>query len=274
MKKLRVFWIIFISIITLISAELFSRQPALDRDWEIDQKILPEVVFSWTQIDIKNMRNFAYSSETEYEANYYNQTINIESVESLYYIIEPFSEYDGPAHTMFSFGLSDGSYVIVSAEIRKEKGESFDPFKWISREYELVYMIWNENDFVKLRANQRKDDVIMYPIKTTQEKIQKLFTSMLHRSNELSKKPEFYNTITQNCATSILSHVNELREENIPWSKEALFPSHSDKIIYDLGLIDTKLSLEEARKYYQINELSEKFWEDKNYSEKIRKSIK
>jgi hypothetical protein len=68
--------------------------------------------------------------------------------------------------------------------------------------------------------------------------------------------------------------VNELREEKISWSKEALLPSHSDKIIYDLWLINTELSLEEARKYYQINELSEEFWEDKNYSEKIRNKIK
>jgi hypothetical protein len=112
---------------------------------------------------------------------------------------------------------------------------------------------------VKLRANYRKDDVIVYPIKTSQEKIHKLFISMLERADNLSKNPEFYNTVTQNCTTSILDHVNELREDKIPWTKEALLPSHSDKVIYDLGLINTELSLEEARKYYQINELSEQF---------------
>jgi hypothetical protein len=74
----------------------------------------------------------------------------------------------------------------------------------------------------------------MYPINTPQEKIQELFVSMLKRADELSKNPEFYNTVTQNCTTSILDHVNELREEKISWSKEALLPSHSDKIIYDL----------------------------------------
>jgi hypothetical protein len=95
-------------------------------------------------------------------------------------------------------------------------------------------MIGSEEDFVKLRANYRKDEVIMYPIQTSKEKIQKLFVSMLERADKLSKKPEFYNTITQNCTTSILDHVNELRTEAIPWTKEALLPSHSDKVIYDL----------------------------------------
>jgi hypothetical protein len=114
----------------------------------------------------------------------------------------------------------------------------------------------------------------MYPIKTSAEKIQKLFISMLERADSLSKNPEFYNTITQNCTTSILNHVNELREEKIPWTKEALLPSHSDKVIYELGLIDTELSLTEARKYYQINELSEKFSDSEDYSQNIRKEIK
>jgi hypothetical protein len=53
--------------------------------------------------------------------NYYDQKININDIDSLYYIIEPFSQYDGPAHTMFSFGLKNGEYIVISAEIRKEK---------------------------------------------------------------------------------------------------------------------------------------------------------
>lgn len=255
-------------------AILFSRKPSHDRDWEMDQKILPEISFSDSEVDIKNMRDFKYSSETDYEISYYDKNIDINHIESLDYIIEPFSDFDWPAHTMFSFWLNNWEHIIISAEIRKEKWESFSPIKWIMRDYEIVYMIGSETDFVKLRANYRKDDVIMYPIKTTQEKIQKLFISMLERADELSKKAEFYNTITQNCTTSILSHVNELREEKIPWSLEALLPSNSDKVIYELWLINTQLTLPEARKYYQINDLSEQFGDDKNYSDKIRKIIK
>jgi hypothetical protein len=274
MSKLQIFFSIVIFVVIIITIVLLSRKPSLERDWEKDQEVLPTIIFSGDEIEIKNMRDFKYSWETEYEINYYDKQINITELKSLDYIIEPFSDFDGPAHTMFSFGLNNWEYIIISAEIRKEKGESFSPFKWITREYEIVYMIWSETDFVKLRANYRKDDVIVYPIKTSQEKTQELFISMLKRADSLSKNPEFYNTITQNCTTSILDHVNELREEKIPWTKEALLPSHSDKVIYDLGLIDTKLSLEEARKYYQINELSEQFADDENYSEKIRKQRK
>lgn len=274
MSKIQIFLIILVVLIIILSISLFSRQPSIDRNWEADQTILPEISFSGSWVEIKNMRDFSYSSVSDYEQNYYDQKLYLEDIESLYYIIEPFWEYDGPAHTMFSFGLSDGSFIVISAEIRKEVWESFSPLKGLIREYEIVYMIWSEKDFVKLRANYRKDEVIVYPIKTPKEKIQKLFISMLNRANKLSQNPEFYNTLTNNCTTNILDHVNQLREEKISWSREALLPSHSDKIIYDLGLINTELSLQEARKYYTINELSLKFGDDENYSEKIRKQIK
>lgn len=144
--------------------------------------------------------------------------------------------------------------------------------------YEIVYIIWSEDDLIKLRANYRKDDVFMYPVKTSKQNMQELFVSVLERADELSKNPEFYNTVTNNCTTSILDHVNDLRAENnkdlIAWSKQILLPSHSDSIAYDAGLIDTDLSLEEAREYYKINELSQEFGESEDYSQLIRKPRK
>jgi hypothetical protein len=53
-----------------------------------------------------------------------------------------------------------------------------------------------------------------------------------------------------------------------------LLPSHSDTIVYDLWLIDTQLSLPEAREYYKINELSEKYSDNEEYSKMIRKERK
>jgi hypothetical protein len=137
-------------------------------------------------------------------------------------------------------------------------------------QFEIVYIVGDENDLVKLRANYRKDDVYIYPIQTSKEKMQKLFSSVMHRADKLTKEPEFYNTLWNTCATSILSHVNTLRTDKISWEKKILLPSHSDYIAYELGLIDTELSLPEAREYYKINTLSEKFADDVRYSEKIR----
>jgi hypothetical protein len=55
----------------------------------------------------------------------------------------------------------------------------------------------------------------MYPIKTDKEKIVQLFKTALHRADKLTKEPEFYNTVWNTCTTSILKHVNALRNEKI-----------------------------------------------------------
>jgi len=262
---------ILLWIISIFFIWWFSQTPSLDRNWVETDKILPEISFSWSLINIINVRNFKHITESEALPWYYDENYDLDKINGLYYIVEPFSDFDWPAHTMLSFWFSDWKYVVVSAELRKEVGESFDPFLWILNQYEIMYMIWDENDLVKLRANVRKDIVRMYPMKATKEQLQKLFVSVLKRADKLSKEPEFYNTIYKTCTTSILQHVNELRDNKIsPWDLRIFFPSNSDKIAYEQWLIDTKLSLEEARKYYTINDLSIKYWDDKNYSEKIR----
>ena len=253
----------------------FLQVPSLNRDWIETDKVLSEISFSTNLIKIKNVRNFEHISEEKSIANYYDESYDLEKIKSLYYIIEPFSDYDWPAHTMLSFGFSDWKYVVISAELRKEIWESFDPFLWILNQYEIMYMIWDENDLIKLRANIRKDEVRMYPMKATKQQMQKLFISVLKRADKLTKSPEFYNTIYKTCTTSILQHVNELREDKIlAFDLKIFLPSNSDKIAFEEWLIDTKLNLKEARKYYRINELSEKFGDSENYSEKIRKERK
>jgi hypothetical protein len=174
---------------------------------------------------------------------------------------------------MVSFTFSWGIHLVVSAEIRKEKWESFDAVLGTLNQYELVYIVGSENDLIKLRTNYRKNEVYMYPINTPKEKIQKLFLSMMHRTDKLSREPEFYNTLWNTPIINILSHVNWLREEKITWNKYILLQSHSDEIVYQAGLIDTKLPLVDARNYYRIDELARNPKSDDPFSIIIRKSI-
>ena len=266
---------LFILILFIWFAWWTSQTPSLHRDWLETESKLSEISFSWNLVEVKNIRNFSHITEKKWKSNYYNNTFDLDKIESLYYIIEPFSDYDWPAHTMLSFGFSDWKYLVVSAELRKEKWEWFDPFLWIMNQFEIVYILWDENDLIKLRANIRKDTVRLYPMKATKTQIKELFSSALHRADKLSKEPEFYNTFWNTCTTSILRHVNSLRKDKISsFDMKILLPSNSDKIAYDLWLIDTNLSLEEAREYYTINELSEKNSDIGKYSEEIRREIK
>ncbi|MES2215797.1 MAG: DUF4105 domain-containing protein [Patescibacteria group bacterium] len=245
-------------------------RPSHDRDWSEDQALLPYAEITGDQVFIHNIRNFTYASTTSYTAHYYDKKFDLSKLKKVYYVVEPFSGFAGAAHTFLSFEFDGYQFMAISVEIRKEKGETFSALKGLFNQYELMYVIADERDVIKLRSNYRKDDVFVYPIRTTPEKARALFLDMIARANGIKEKPEFYNTLTNTCTTNIVSHVNKISPKRVPFSLKVLFPAHSDELAYKLGLIDTDLSFDEARMRYKINDRALKYADDPNFSVKIR----
>ncbi len=270
----RIFLVSLLISLTVWLAWWLSQTPSLYRDWDSADAILPTISWSGDIVTIDHIRDHIWKTDTEFTPRYQQWAYNLSDIESVSYIITPFSDHDGPAHTMLSFAFSWGRHIVISGEIRKERGETFDAIRWVLNQYELAYVVATEEDIIKLRTNFRKNQVIMYPIKTEKEKIQALFRSMLIRADKLSREPEFYNTFWNNCTTSILTHANALRKDKLSWGQYVVLPSHSDEVIYSAGLIDTKLTLPEARSYYRIDELARSATGDLDFSDVIRKPIK
>ncbi len=261
------------TILLLISAAIIvfiSIRPTNDADWTIDQQILPSATISGDQVTIENVRNFSYVSVDDYTPSYYTGTYDLNRIKSVDYIVEPFGDFSGAAHTFLSFGFEGDQYVAISVEIRKKKGQSFTPWKALIKDYELMYVVADEQDAVKLRTNYRKDAVYVYPTRIDRAHAKQLFLSMIHRVNELHDKPEFYNLITNTCTTNIVRHVNEVSEVKVPFSYRVLLPGYSDKLAYDLGLLDTTLSYDQIRARYQINDRAIKYATSSDFSVKIR----
>ena len=248
-----------------------SIRPSLDRDWSPDQAVLARAEISGKKGTITNIRNIAYRTTDDYDIRYYDKTFDLDALESVWFMVEPFSGYGaGAAHTLVSFGFSGGEYVAISAEIRKERGESFSPLKGLLRQYELVYVVADERDVIKLRTNYRKDDVFLYPVNTSRERMRELFVAMLTRANALATEPEFYNTLTNTCTTNIMTHANAIVPGRIPWSYKILMPAYSDELAREIGLIGPARSLEELREQYRINERALRFADDPLFSQRIR----
>ncbi|NRH20470.1 DUF4105 domain-containing protein [Candidatus Gracilibacteria bacterium] len=270
----RIFLIVFLCVLTIGLAWWLSQKPSLYRDWDPIDATLPIVSWSGDTANISNIRDFEWKTSTGFLSRFQNGSYALSDLEAVYYIITPFSDRDGPAHTMLSFSFSGGRHLAISGEIRKERGESFSALGGILNQYELSYVVATEDDIIKLRTNYRKNQVYMYPIQVEKEKIQLLFRSMLIRADKLSREPEFYNTIWNNCTTSILNHANALRNDKLDGGKYTILPSHSDELVYSAGLINTKLSPGDARSYYRIDELARSISGEVDFSTIIRKTIK
>lgn len=270
MKKFYKVKFLIPALLLVLGLFYISIKPTNIADWSFDQQILPTAKISNDLVTIENVRNFRYTSTSDYRPSYYTREYDLSKIKSVDYIVEPFGEFSGAAHTFLSFGFEGDEYVSISVEIRKKKGQSFSPWKGLLKQYTLVYVVADEKDVVKLRSNYRKDDVYIYPTKIDKEHARKLFLSMIARVNKLHDQPEFYNTITNTCTTNIVRHVNDISEIKVPFSYKVLMPGYSDKLAYDLGLLDTTLPYDKIRERYQINDKAMKYADDKDFSLKIR----
>lgn len=248
--------------------------PSHERDWSPDQARTPKTVFDGDTVRISNIRNSYYRSTHDYDVRWEERAYDLRRLESVWFVVEPFSDWRGPAHTLLSFGFGNGEFVAISVEIRKEKGESYSPLMGLLRQYELTYVVGDERDLIGLRAIHRHDAVYLYPIRTTPEKIRAMFVSMLERANKLIEQPEFYNTLTSTCTTNIVRHINTIVPNRIPLSYKVLLPAFADELAYDLGLIETELPRDQFRATHLINELALIHADSTTFSTGIRSRFK
>ena len=90
--------------------------------------------------------------------------------------------------------------------------------------------------------------------------------------NALSARPEFYNTLTNNCTSNVVAHVNHIAPRRVPRGIKTILPGYADEVAYSLGLIDNSIALDEARRRYRVNDRAKQFVNDPHFSHRIRET--
>ena len=244
--------------------------PSNDRDWTPEMAVLPQAVVEGSKYHLKNIRNCQYLTAEDFVVNHYDRTIDINQVQSVDFVVVPFNEASALAHTMLSFGLDDGSYLGMSVEVRKERDEKYSPVLGLGRKFELMYVLADERDLIRLRARHRNSDVYAYPTVANEQQARMLFAQMAQRMNKLSVQPEFYNSLTNNCTTNIKQHVNQIASNKVGFSWRILLPGYSARYAYDRGLLDQRIPFEDLTSVAMISGLAERHYDDPRFSTKIR----
>jgi len=143
---------IILGLFLIILLIFVSIRPSNIRDWQENVKILPYAEINDNLVTLYNIRNASYTSKENYDLHYYDKTFNLDDLDSLDFIYVPFSDSKALAHTFFSFGFN-GSYVAISIEVRKENGEKYSAFRGLFKKYEIIYVLGDEMDLIKLRSN-------------------------------------------------------------------------------------------------------------------------
>jgi hypothetical protein len=255
-----------------LNEDLFkSIKPSNKRDWAPELAMLASAEFQGRQVTVRNIRDCRWRSLDDFDLSYADKTFDLDQLTSVDFVVVPFNEMPSLGHTMLSFGFDDGDHLAVSVEIRRERGEAFSAAKGFFRQYELIYVVASERDVIQRRVNCDLCDVYLYRAKATPKQARELFVDVMRRVNKLARQPEFYDTLTNNCTTNIRNHINHLKPNEVPYDYRVLLPGYSDRLAYDLGLIERHGSYEQTRAAARINYTAYLHRDDAAFSRAIRR---
>ena len=208
-----------------------------DRDWQPSVSRNPAAEFSPTHpglVTIRNIRDFRYRTEEDFTVRYLDADYDLSTVQSLDFIVVHWDGHQAIAHTMLSFGFADGRRLAFSAETRLEKQETYSTFKGIYKQFEILYIIGTEEDLFGLRTNYRHEQLYLYPTSSPPETARIILTDLLERVNALRDHPQFYNSLTTNCTTSLLPSLLKVFP-NVKFDLRILLNGFSDRYAMEYG---------------------------------------
>lgn len=266
-KTKKAFLVLFVAWIAII-VYWSTIQPSNDRVWRSDTSQISRVFIDGDNIRITNYRNFDYKSLDDFTVRYEDREVQLSHLTSLDFFVSYWMP--GPvAHTFVSFNFDNAPPISISIEARFEEHESYDPLASLFKQFELIYIVGDERDIVRVRTNFRQEDVYLYHVNISPERARLLFMVYLERINELADHAEFYHLLSNNCTINILRYANKSGREGSLDIRHIL-NGFSDRYLYRAGLIDTSLPFSEIRENARINDKAMAANNDPDFSLRIR----
>ncbi|WP_342348841.1 DUF4105 domain-containing protein [uncultured Nitrospira sp.] len=245
-------------------------EPSNDRVWQPEVAVLPYAIFDENLITVHNIRNFDYRTETDFTTAYYDRTYDLSKLDSADIVA---AYWMGPmiAHIFLTFGFGD-DHLAISIEARKEATEGYSSIRGFFKQYELIYIVADERDLIRVRTNYRKDppeDVYLYRLAGSPENAKRVFLEYMNTINELRERPKFYNTLTANCTNVIWMHAR-LNPGHVPFSWKILLSGFTPAYLHEQRKLDTNISFEELQRRSHVNERAWQADQSADFSGRIR----
>ena len=244
-----------------------------DRLWQPDVARLATAEIDENRVTLRNVRRFTYRTADDFTPSWHDRTVDLDQLETL----DLFAVYwmgDAIAHIMLSFGFREQEPITISIETRKEVGEDYSTIAGFFRQYELYYVVSDEPDVVALRTSYREpqEDVYLFRLDVPPAAIRRLFRHYLDEINRLVDEPKWYNTLTTNCTTAIVTHVRALGGQ-LPISWRVVLSGYFPSLLYDRGVLDQSMPFPELRAASLINDRAQAALGSPDFSVRIRDNL-
>jgi hypothetical protein len=244
-----------------------SLRPSHQRDWRPDIAIMPRVIIEGDRVRFTAYRDCDYRMRDDFTVRYQEREVELSHLTS----VDLFVSYWKPgamAHTFLSFRFDNAPPVCISIEARREKGERFAALPSLFKQFELIYVVGEERDIVRVRTNFRGEDVYLYPLRISPEAARRLFLVYIAQMNKLADQPEFYHLLRNSCTANIVRNA-DVAGHKAPFDYRFLLNGLIDRYLYDNDLVDRTLPFEELREKSRITDAA-KSAGDEDFSKRIR----
>ena len=239
--------------------------------WQTPWGRRASVIFDGSRAEIRDVRDFVYRTEHDYDVRYITVRIDLNEVRSMDVALSHWDGLTGIAHTMLTFGFADGRFLAFSMETRLPVGSSQGFIPGIYKQYEILPIIATEDDLFKLRTNYRGEELFLYRTKATPEQCRVILSALLKAVNRQHAVPEFYNSVTHNCNFGLIMMLRWL----VPGFTDdirLLFNGYSDELLYDLNYLEHRRG-ESFRELKRRRRANDHVTASPNYSEAIRTDL-
>lgn len=245
-------------------------KPSNDRPWMENNAKTAWAVVDGETVTLHNMRNFDYKAgKNNPEPRWESRTVNLSSLTGVDIFI---NQWGSPimAHPILSFQFYDAPPVCFSIETRREMGEGYSAVGGIYRQFELIYIVADERDVIRLRTNSNGGETThLYRTSLSAATARDRFMDYVHAINGLKEHPRWYNAITTNCTTSI--HAQHPAEEREHWDWRMLLNGSLDEMLFERSVLRTDgLTFAELKKRALINTAAQSADARIDFSERIR----
>jgi Domain of unknown function (DUF4105) len=264
----------FVALILLylgVVAWWISISPSHRRQWRPEVAVMPRAYIDGDRVRLTGVRNFEYRTRDDFTVRYDEREVSLSHLTALDFYVSYWSE-GLVGHTFLSFIFDNAPPLSISIETRPEVGEGFAPIASLFKQFELIYVVGDEQDLVGVRTNQRHETVYLYRLNGSTDDERRLLLVYLARINELADRPEFYHLLSNSCTVNIVRYMNAAGRVG-RFDIRHLFNGLIDNYLYYSGRVDTSLPFDELRRRSLINEAAHEADGAPDFSERIRASL-
>jgi hypothetical protein len=268
--------VVFVVLFLGVVAWWLSISPSHDRPWRPDVAVMPRAMIDGDRVRITGVRNFEYRSLNDFTVRYEEREVQLSHLTGVDFFVSYFfvSHWSGElvGHTFLSFMFDNAQPLSISIETRPEVGEGFNPVASLFKQFELIYVVGDERDLVRVRTNYRKETVYLYRLNSSPDSVRRLLMVYLKRIDELADRPEFYHLLSNSCTINIIRYANAAGRRG-RFDIRHLLNGLIDSYLYHSGRIDTTLPFDELRRRSRINEAAQAADDAPDFSERIRAAL-